>query len=53
MDHCQERSAAAVYWTQEAASTTVRYIKDLSLPEGWRVQSLQGSIYFFSPRGER
>merc|ERR1719430_362102 len=47
-----ERSAALAY-SVSVASSPARYLHDNSLPQGWRVQSIQGRIYYFSPRGER
>ena len=35
------------------ASSPARYLQDNSLPAGWRVQSIGGCIYYFTPRGER
>jgi len=32
---------------------TVRYMKDDTLPAGWRCQNIESSIYYFSPKGER
>jgi len=34
-------------------SSPVRYMKDDSLPAGWRCQKIETSVYYFSPKGER
>merc|ERR1719430_1713136 len=47
-----DRTAALAYSVSQASSPA-RYLQDNSLPQGWRVQSMQERIYFFSPRGER
>jgi len=48
----KDKASALQSLSQEAA-LPVRYMKDASLPSGWRCQKIETSIYYFSPKGER
>ena len=50
----QDKTAALRYIASTAGQgQAVKYVEDSSLPQGWRCQKIQNSIYYFSPRGER
>ena len=50
----QDKSAALRYVaTCSGPGPSVEYLTDPTLPQGWKCQKIQDSIYYFSPRGER
>jgi len=49
----QDKSSALRYASNSSVGETVQYLADATLPQGWRCQKIQSSIYYFSPTGER
>jgi len=49
----KDKASALKCVKEDSAASPVRYMKDESLPAGWRCQKIETSVYYFSPKGER
>jgi hypothetical protein len=47
------KAAMLRHISEKKTSSGVVYLEDTTLPQGWRCQKIESSIYYFSPIGER